>query len=238
MRATEATEEAVRFLQSQSIEAPEDAVRFLQCATPLASQVLFLSPLSAMGSFRAEGTGDSSSMPYAAMVANGAAWCVYAVTSSPSPDMTILLANLGGVIFGLAYCWTYRAHMSPGSDAPVLFPAALAVVCGLLAAAATLPAEVAHEVAGYAGVSASVLMFSGPLASVQAILRDCSAKSLPIGFTVAAAANCALWTAYGVFAIEDPLVWGPNLAGLVASATQLALYSKYGENDEGCALYA
>ena len=196
-----------RGIALSAMEAPQEAVRFLQCATPLASQVLFLSPLTAMGSFRAEGTGDASSMPYAAMVTNGAAWCCYALTASPSPDMTILLANLGGIVFGLAYCWTYRANMSPGSDAPVLFPAALAVVCGLLAAAATLPAEVAHEVAGYAGVSASVLMFSGPLASVQAILRDCSAKSLPIGFTACAAANCALWTAYGVFAIDDPLVW-------------------------------
>jgi len=37
-------------------------------------QVLFLSPLQAMRTFRVAGTGDTSILPYAAMAANGCAW--------------------------------------------------------------------------------------------------------------------------------------------------------------------
>ena len=166
-------------------------MQFLQVSTPLASQVLFLSPLQAMSKFRLEGTGDASALPYAAMVVNSAAWCFYGALASPAPDLTILLSNVGGVVFGLYYCATFLRHMSTGSDAPQLFVGALAVVGAILAAAAQLPAESAHEVIGYAGVSFSVLMFSGPLASVQAILRDCSATSLPLGFTFATVLNCA-----------------------------------------------
>ena len=80
-------------------------------------------------------------------------------------------------------------------------------------------------------------MVSGPRAIMQAILRDCSASSLPLGFTFATVLNCVLWAAYGMLVIDDALVWGPNVAGLLASATQLSLYAKYGENEEGCAIY-
>lgn len=215
----------------------EGAARLLQVSTPLASQVLFLSPLHAMEKFREEGTRDASALPYAAMVANGAAWCAYGASAPSTPDMTILLGNAGGVAFGLYYCYTFYKHMSPGSDGPMLFAGALSVVVASLAAAATLPVQTVHDVAGFAGVGFCVLMFSGPLASVQVILRSCSASSLPMGFTLATVLNCVLWCTYGAAVIHDPLVWGPNGAGLVASATQLGLYSKYGGNEEGCDLY-
>lgn len=214
-----------------------DVQQFLQASTPLASQVLFLSPLKAMTQFREAGTGDATALPYAAMVVNGAAWIGYGALTSPAPDMTILLSNVGGVLFGLYYCLTFSRHMSALSDAPRLFTGAVVIVGMLLAAVISLPAELARDVLGYAGVGFSVLMFSGPLASVQAILRDCSAKSLPIGFTIATVVNCALWCAYGMWVIDDPLVWGPNVAGLMASVTQIALYGKFGENEDGCALY-
>ena len=214
----------------------EEALRFLQVATPVASQVLFLSPLGVIDEFQKEGTRDASALPYAAMVANGAAWCAYALLVDPA-DLTIFAANAGGVFFGLYYCWTFHRHMSDESDGPRLFAGALAVCVLLATAGAFLPAATAHALTGYAAVGFCVLMFGGPLASGHAILRTCSAAALPLGFTLATVLNCALWWAYG-FAIHDPLVWGPNVAGLVASAAQLGLYAKYGDNQEGCGLFA
>jgi lipid-A-disaccharide synthase-like uncharacterized protein len=214
----------------------EDVAIALQVSTPLASQILFLSPLQAMATFRDEGTRDASSLPYAAMVVNGLAWCAYGLTL-PTADLTIVAGNAGGVAFGLYYCGIFGKHMSPGSDAQTYFAGAAAFGAAILAAVVALPVQEAHELIGLAGVAFSVLMFSGPLASVQAILRDCSASSLPLGFTFATVLNCVLWATYGMFVIQDPLVWGPNVAGLVASATQLSLYAKYGENEEGCAIY-
>ena len=213
-----------------------DMAMALQVSTPLASQILFLSPLQVMETFRDEGTRDASALPYAAMVVNGVAWCAYGLTL-PTPDLTIIAGNAGGVAFGLYYCGIFRTNMSPGSDAQTCFAGAAAVSAAILFTSVTLPVPEAHELIGLAGMAFSVLMFSGPLASVQAILRDCSASSLPLGFTVATVLNCVLWATYGMFVIQDPLVWGPNVAGLVASATQLSLYAKYGENEEGCAIY-
>jgi len=210
--------------------------KFLSISTPMASQILFLSPLAAMKKFRKEGTKEASAIPYAAMVANGAAWCAYGALA-PTPDLTIMLANVGGIIFGAYYCVTFWKYMGSASDGPQVISGSLAMVAAIVAAAGLLPAKVAHELIGFAGVALGVLMFSGPLASVQVILRDCSASSLPIGFTLATVANCLLWVAYGALSIHDPLVWGPNVAGLVASAMQLGLYLKYGENEGGCEVY-
>lgn len=42
-------------------------------------------------------------------------------------------------------------------------------------------------------------------------------------FTAAQVANCALWSAYGLFAAKDVYVYGPNLTGLALGLTQLFL---------------
>ena len=71
-------------------------------------------------------------------------------------------------------------------------------------------------------------MFSGPLASIQAVIRDKSAASIPFAFTLASTANCTLWTSYGALVIHDPFVYGPNGLGLVASIVQLGLLARFG----------
>ena len=217
------------------LELAPTQVRFLQVATPLASQLLFLSPLPLMDTFRTEGTTrDASALPYAAMCVNGAAWCTYGVLAA---DPTITVSNVGGLLFGLFYCSRFIKYRSTDSNAPELLAGAVAIVAAIAFAAGTLPTLEARELIGSLGVGFCVLMFSGPLASIQTIMGSCSASSLPIGFTVASFVNCLLWTTYGAAAIHDPLVWGPNAAGLVASLTQLGLYATYGENEDGCAVY-
>ena len=216
------------------LELAPTQVRFLQVATPLASQLLFLSPLALMNTWREDTTRDASALPYAAMVVNGAAWCTYGVLAS---DPTITVSNVGGLLFGLFYCSRFIKYRSADSNAPELLAGAVAIVAAIAFAAGTLPTVEARELVGSLGVGFCVLMFSGPLASIQTIMGSCSASSLPIGFTVASLVNCLLWTTYGAAAIHDPLVWGPNAAGLVASLTQLGLYATYGENEDGCAVY-
>ena len=78
------------------------AVQLLQISPPIAGQVLFLSPMQAMRIFRTSGTtGDVSAIPYAAMVCNGVAWTTYGAIGS---DLTIMLPNASGAMFGLYYC--------------------------------------------------------------------------------------------------------------------------------------
>ena len=97
-----------------------------------------------------------------------------------------------------------------------------------IGAAATLDLASAKLVIGYAGCSLTMFMFLGPLTAIRVVLRDRSAASLPLAFTLAGTANCTLWTSYGALVIHDPFVYAPNGIGLGFSLVQLALTARFG----------
>jgi len=202
------------------------AVSFLSVSPAIAGQILFLSPMQAMRQFRESGTtGAVSVMPYAAMAANGAAWTIYGALSS---DYTIMVPNFSGLLFGAYYCSTFYAHRAPDATVVPYFGGGAAFVAAVVGAAATLPVASAQTFIGSAGCALTALMFYGPLASLGTVMRDKSAASLPLAFTLASTANCTLWTSYGLLVIHDPFVYGPNGFGLGMSMVQLGLIARFG----------
>jgi hypothetical protein len=162
--------------------------QFLAVTPPLAAQVLFLSPMQAIRQFRAEGTtGSVSSLPYAAMAANGVAWTAYGALGS---DTTIMLANVMPAILGTYYCSVFYKYRAEGAVALPYFAGAAGFSAAVVAAALTLPTATAHLGIGYGGVAVCTVMFGGPLAAIQTVLRDKSAHSLPLAYTLAGLVNC------------------------------------------------
>ena len=111
-----------------------------------------------------------------------------------------------------------------------------------IAAAATgglcigLPDD-AGFIIGHCAIVIVAVMFGGPLASISTVLKDKSTKSLPFAFTVATLVNCVAWSSYGIFVIDDYIVWLPNMLGLAAAIAQLGLFAKFGiHKDENNAL--
>ena len=166
-----------------------NATYFLAVSPAIAAQFLFLSPMQAMKQFRESGTtGDVSVMPYAAMAANGAAWFTYGALGS---DFTIMVPNVSGLVFGSYYCHQFYTHRAPDATVLPYFGGGAAFVTATTTAAATLPVDDAKTIIGYAGCTLTALMFYGPLAAVGTVLKDKSAASLPLAFTLASTANCA-----------------------------------------------
>ena len=179
-----------------------------------------------MRQFKADGTtGDVSPIPYAAMAANGFAWTTYGYLGG---DYTIITANVSGCLLGLYYCQQFYQYRSPAAVVLPYYGGGAAFCASAAAAAAMLPTAQAQTLIGYGGVAVCLAMFSGPLASIQAVIRDKSAASIPFAFTLASTANCTLWTSYGALVIHDPFVYGPNGLGLVASIVQLGLLARFG----------
>ena len=202
------------------------AVTFLQISPPIACKVLFLSPMAAMGQFRADGTtGGVSLITYAAMACNGLTWTTYGALGS---DLTIMLPNASGFILGLYYCQQFYQHRAPDAVVAPYLGVATAFSTAVLGAAVTLPTETARLAIGYGGVAVCIAMFSGPLAAIKTVLHERSAAALPLAFTLASTVNCTLWTSYGALVIHDPFVWGPNGLGFVASVAQLGLIGRFG----------
>ena len=202
------------------------AVSFLSVSPALAAQILFLSPMQAMKQFRESGTtGDVSVMPYAAMAANGAAWCTYGALGS---DLTIMAPNASGLLFGTYYCYQFYKYRNPDATVVPYFAGGTGFAALAVGAAATLDTASAKMVIGYAGCALTMFMFLGPLTAIRVVLRDRSAASLPLAFTLASTANCTMWTSYGALVIHDAFVWGPNGVGLGFSLVQLGLTARFG----------
>ena len=198
---------------------PPLVVTFLKFAPPIAAQVVFLSHLSSMKQFAINGTtGDVSCIPHAAMCANGALWVVYGVLKG---DMTIVVPNMSGFFFGAHYVYTFAKFVPPKFSMSQYYGGIAAMIETVLGMAITLETSLALDAIGLTGCAVVAVMFGGPLGSIKTVLRDKNTTSLPVPFTVAAFINCLCWVSYGSLVIDDIYVWGPNLAGLLASTTQL-----------------
>jgi len=213
------------FTESQHV-LDERMAHFLSVAPPILLQVVFLSPLPAVKQFRDTGTtGNVSMMPYTMMVANGTLWFTYgALLSNP----TIMLPNITAIVMGTGYCAAFWRYRSPqASVAP--YVGASASICALvIGSAMILPPADAKSVIGYLGCGVCAAMFAGPLASMQSVLRDRSAASLPIGFTLFSTLNTTAWLGYGALVLHDPFIWLPNVLGLGSSLTQIGLIARFG----------
>jgi len=214
-------------LVNDNLYAPSPLVaQILSVAPPILLQFVFFSPLPAVKEFRDSGTtGDVSIMPYSMMVANGTLWFTYgALLSNP----TIMLPNVTAIVMGSAYCYTFWTNRSPQAR-PLPYLAGSAGLCAVtIGAATTLPLDAAQNAIGYLGCAVCVGMFGGPLASITSVLRDQSAASLPLGFTLFSTINTSVWLGYGYLILHDPFIWAPNVLGLASALTQLGLIARFG----------
>jgi len=87
--------------------------------------------------------------------------------------------------------------------------------------------EYAVKVIGYICVFQTLVYFSAPLSFIKEVLRLKDASSIYPPSILANTANCSMWLVYGFVAIKDPMVWGPNLFGLLLQAINTLLVLWY-----------
>lgn len=200
--------------------------KLLQVLPPVAAQVVFLAPMQTMREFKRNGTtGGVSPLPYTAMALNGYLWTIYGGLNN---DPTIMLANVSGFILGTYYMSTYATYRPKDVSMTPHYAVGATVMSAAALAAVALPVETAIPLIGFTACAVVVVMFSGPLASIQTVLKEKSTASIPFSFTLATVVNCVSWAAYGYLVINDPFVWGPNTVGLAAGLVQLGLFAKFG----------
>uniref|UniRef100_A0A7S2SSR1 Sugar transporter SWEET1 n=1 Tax=Rhizochromulina marina TaxID=1034831 RepID=A0A7S2SSR1_9STRA len=199
----------------------------------LATVLLNLAPVMTVLEFCRKGsTGRLPLLPYSGMMLSGFSWAFYGVLTEASH---VFLPNAFGLCAGALYfacfCWNVprEANWLPGTVRDHLAAAAVVLVVAI-AAVASLPKDLGVMVIGWLGCILCVVMFSGPLASVQTILKERSTRSLPLPFTIAVSINCTLWTIYGAFVANDPFLYVPSLMGILSAAVQLSLFARFGCN--------
>jgi solute carrier family 50 protein (sugar transporter) len=88
---------------------------------------------------------------------------------------------------------------------------------------------------GNIGVAACIVLFASPLVAMKTVIREKSAESIPLSFTLASIVCCFLWSVVGLERMHDPVIYGPNLLGLGFGLLQLALKIIYGGDNSSAA---
>merc|ERR1711934_233453 len=203
------------------------ALYFLSTAPVLACQVLWMAPLPTIRTVQARGTTESlPPLPYFSMATNGYLWVAYGAAAGM--DMTIMVPNLTGMLFGSYYCSQFIKYNSKEHNLQPYYAGSAAIVALVTGAVTMLPMATAQQVLGYTGCAVVVAMFSGPLQVIRKVLDDKSTRSLPFPMAIATTVNCICWGSYGWIVIEDPFVYLPNSLGLAAGLAQLSLFARFG----------
>jgi solute carrier family 50 protein (sugar transporter) len=172
-------------------------------------------------------------LPYSTMLASAFLWCMYGILQNESK---IWSSNGIGLVFGSYYFVEFLKHCPkssptlPGSKEHHI-QAVAAVITTTVVATYTLTKPAVWI--GRVAVAFCIILFASPLAALQTVIQQRSARSIPLPFTIASVLNCFTWSVVGWRQMNDVNVYLPNLLGLSFGLVQVALKLYYGSGDEG-----
>jgi len=207
---------------------------------PMASILLSLAPLPTIQNIRKnKSVGSLPLLPYTCMMANVMLWSTYGFLKN---EVAVWLPNVVGFVLVLSYMASYIQFAPKHNKSSPTLPgsvqqhlAAIAAIAVVTATAAQLVSSssssnvTAADIVGRAAVLMCMAMFASPLVSLKAVLRDKSARSIPLPFTVCSIINCFCWSVAGIFKWRDQNITIPNVTGLFFGLVQMTLKLIYGD---------
>lgn len=103
----------------------------------------------------------------------------------------------------------------------------------VLTSAAALVVMKKFYMVGLLGACLSISVSGSPLAVIRTVLREKSTAAMPFWTSAITWLANISWIAYGLIIARDPIIWVPNIVGLVFSSTQMLLFLRYGISSKG-----
>ncbi len=175
--------------------------------------------------------GSYNVLPNMMCFVNCFSWVMYGLLVG---NYYIFCPNLAGMNFTLFYALSVY-HLASAAKRNlirnVLLVGQTYVLIGALAAFVTLvpydpEGTMREKVSGWVAVIALLVFYSSPLTDLANVIKSKDTSSISLPLAIANGINGSLWTAYG-FAISNPFVWAPNLAGILTVLVQLLLVFIY-----------
>ena len=182
-------------------------------------------------------------LPYTIMLMNTALWFAYGLLQN---DSSLYITN-GISILLASYYWCTYVRYVPTATTAITSESALSlrtilpgtVSQHIWAIIVTVVIIIVYTLVPYAskhsrwlGVLAmlsGIVLYASPFTTLQYVMENKCAKSIPLPFTVASFISCFLWTIYGIFVTNDLNVYVPGIIGCTLSSLQLVLKIYYGE---------
>jgi len=164
--------------------------------------------------------GGLSPVPFLSLMTNSAVWTLY---GSLKNDETIFVPNVTGLIAGFICTIIYHQYSTLGIPGHMYFISAaiilFSVICGLAGD---------QEIIGSFGVCLAVFLMGSPLSTLRTIINERSTASLPFLTSLTTFSNALSWSLYGLIIAHDPMVYIPNILGLLLAIFQLTLFVIFG----------
>ena len=164
--------------------------------------------------------GALNPLPFAFTFANCLGWLHYGFVCR---NHYVFWSNALGCVLGLLYTTTALKLGCPDVVERVAVGGLVIHIGAAYATGLRLASPAKRKLC--AGLVANFILlcyYAAPLSTVAAVVRSRDASSISGPLVLVNAGNGLLWTVYGA-AVEDALVWAPNLAGVALAAAQLAL---------------
>jgi len=177
--------------------------------------------------------GNFPLLPYSSMVANSFTWGTYGILKG---EPSLWSSNAIGLVLGAWYCIEFIRHSPedsktlPGTKHQHI--QAVAAVIMVTTTVAMSPVYMLHQTPetwiGRAGIVFYLIMYASPLSALGTVLRQRSAKVIPLPVVVSSVVSCSLWSVTGLFKMKDGIVAVPSLLGLSFALAQVALKLIFG----------
>ncbi|KAJ1636571.1 sugar efflux transporter for intercellular exchange-domain-containing protein [Pavlovales sp. CCMP2436] len=194
------------------------------------AQFLFLSPLKEVLDARERGSiGALNPWPFLFMCLNCMGWLVYAAEIR---DWYVFLANLPGLLIGLWYVMQCLPLMKDRA-ARAKLEWALVISFGVWVTAGELRVLLLSEVAwagdifAWGTVAGLVMFYASPLSTLYQVVKNRDASSIQERLATLSFLNASLWSLYGLLAVNNYFIAGPNAVGVLLSTVQLGLRHRY-----------
>lgn len=198
----------------------------------ITSSLIYLSPMPAVQkALETTSASALNSFVYAMMIVNGTVWILYGCVIR---NWFVLLANILGIPLALFY---YSAALHLEKDFIVCSKSIWTLMVGetlvfltgglcLISLDKDGLQQTAKGLMGGLATSIVLVFIASPLSSILKVITSKSAHSIDGRLAAASVVNAILWLFYGM-CINDPIVYCPNIIGILVGIAQLVLKRVY-----------
>ena len=201
----------------------------------ITSNLIYLSPLmTVQEALKTNNANALNSLVYSMMIVNGSIWMIYGCLIK---NWFVFLANFSSIPLSVYYYTaSIMVQSSNGESFQTSKNAAFILMTGEslvflttgIALISGITAETGISLMGAVATAIVLLFIASPLSSLYHVISTKSASSIDPRLAIAQLLNGFLWLLYGI-CISDPVVFGPNIIGILVATTQLILKRIYPE---------
>jgi len=209
------------------------SISFWSTLAPFGSIAVRLAPIPTIMRIRKLGVGALPLLPYSSMANLAFVDFMYGVTTS-NPKIIITFGI--GTVIALYHCVQYLRHCPedaqhlPGT-AKIHKLVSLGIVFFTLSSITLLENETASLIVGITSVILTCAMYISPLCLIVKVIKEKSAKDIPLPFAVVGLINTFSWVIYGFFVKDDLVLWLPCAIGVLSTSAQIFLNALWGEGE-------